>query len=132
MFFSKWYIERGVSLNRNILECKFGFCGKSVGAVEVLIETYWNVNTSGHLLPPAISCVLIETYWNVNQVNHINGNKTDNSLNRNILECKFGISLYGLIFLRVLIETYWNVNCTDWRNPQQRQTSLNRNILECK
>ena len=53
-------------LNRNILECKFAFCGKSVGAVEVLIETYWNVNISPDTRRRRRSGVLIETYWNVN------------------------------------------------------------------
>ena len=55
---------------------------------QVLIETYWNVNTATTGNKYVYQNVLIETYWNVN--------------------------IPGLRDMRensgVLIETYWNVN----------------------
>ena len=54
----------------------------------VLIETYWNVNTTFSSIIFISSLVLIETYWNVNY-------------GYDILKTRTG---------RVLIETYWNVN----------------------
>ena len=77
------------SLNRNILECKclssvFGTCSSIV-----LIETYWNVNSSTLMNGTIMDFVLIETYWNVNSsVGSLNAVRRA-SLNRNILECKF-------------------------------------------
>ncbi len=35
----------------------------------VLIETYWNVNTDEELDGTCAVMVLIETYWNVNEKN---------------------------------------------------------------
>ena len=37
----------------------------------VLIETYWNVNTSDRNTSEAETAVLIETYWNVNSVREL-------------------------------------------------------------
>ena len=54
--------------------------------------------------------VLIETYWNVNLDDKLNQAVIDFSLNRNILECKFGGSRANYGWVVVLIETYWNVN----------------------
>ena len=54
---------------------------------DVLIETYWNVNTSVAVRPVAAEYVLIETYWNVNCIytpSHVRAP----GINRNILECK--------------------------------------------
>ena len=54
--------------------------------------------------------VLIETYWNVNEYPQDVVNAGRLSINRNILECKYeSIKLIHNRFL-VLIETYWNVN----------------------
>ncbi len=70
----KWECEvkfKGISkgLNRNILECKYGYnIQKNIDGLQVLIETYWNVN---QVLPPFLCSILA-------------------SLNRNILECKCG------------------------------------------
>ena len=33
-----------------------------------------------------------------------------NSLNRNILECKYDLGIFEAEYHAVLIETYWNVN----------------------
>ena len=77
-----------ISLNRNILECKYPRAGGGGGGAAVLIETYWNVNISGSGLAVPCVIVLIETYWNVN-----------------IIVLKFVVFAEA-----VLIETYWNVN----------------------
>ena len=54
------------SLNRNILECKSMSNMMPAIAYAVLIETYWNVNTSLRTHRKRHRMVLIETYWNVN------------------------------------------------------------------
>ena len=77
-----------ISINRNIVECKFG-AKKYVYRLDgVLIETLWNVN---YKLPHSdkVHQVLIETLWNVNSIAVFD-----------LLEEAF-----------VLIETLWNVNC---------------------
>ena len=56
--------------------------------VEVLIETYWNVNSLTAVGSSSRERVLIETYWNVNTLEDV-------------------IEQTGTT---VLIETYWNVN----------------------
>ena len=63
---------------------------KSILPLQVLIETYWNVNDDG-----VVFCYLAP------------------GLNRNILECKFNLHLQRRERQRVLIETYWNVNIID-------------------
>ncbi len=78
--------------------------------VEVLIETYWNVNTRVQELLDASIAVLIETYWNVNKAYRT----------RNITT------------IAVLIETYWNVNAMSRLMGWIMTTGINRNILECK
>ena len=55
------------------------------------------------------------------------------SLNRNILECKFDeLAIIFNVSRRVLIETYWNVNVINISGANTGNTRLNRNILECK
>ena len=54
--------------------------------------------------------VLIETYWNVNTKKEKVSEYITESLNRNILECKYDASIYDYGGIEVLIETYWNVN----------------------
>ena len=54
--------------------------------------------------------VLIETYWNVNKLD-LEVNKAGSfSINRNILECKCQSRFFCASAELVLIETYWNVN----------------------
>ena len=64
-------MEQPSRLNRNILECKFVSVAGVINATNVvLIETYWNVNST---------CCL--------------ANNSILGLNRNILECKSFLSL---------------------------------------
>ena len=56
----------GISINRNILECKFVCFVRLVSPVPVLIETYWNVNLD-------LACPCQFPVFRIN---------------RNILECK--------------------------------------------
>ena len=76
----------------------------------VLIETYWNVNVKIPPVKRGRSDVLIETYWNVNI--YFRGMHIFKvfSINRNILECKYGKDPYKI----------------------QGVEGINRNILECK
>ena len=52
--------------------------------------------------------VLIETSWNVKKGSTSKGNSV-NGINRNIVECKVGISSIISFSDSVLIETSWNV-----------------------
>ena len=56
-----------LSINRNILECKFDLCFVKQSSYAVLIETYWNVNEDDLVFLKNSFSVLIETYWNVNK-----------------------------------------------------------------
>ena len=53
-------------INRNILECKLNTEQDDREQIEVLIETYWNVNETFFEKACKFFKVLIETYWNVN------------------------------------------------------------------
>ena len=77
-----------MSINRNILECKYKSVKRKMVTKWVLIETYWNVNIYPNSGLMDLILVLIETYWNVN----------------------YEFPPESLSLLRVLIETYWNVN----------------------
>ncbi len=64
---------------------------KSAGtSIEVLIDTWWNVNVFFDLLLDSEGEVLIDTWWNVN------------------------VGAAGLCYVPdvVLIDTWWNVNWT--------------------
>ena len=76
-----------ISINRNILECKVGISASHLRRRNVLIETYWNVNS----FPAARNMASV-------------------GINRNILECKYGSQTKTKGQPMVLIETYWNVN----------------------
>ena len=54
---------------------------------QVLISTYWNVNTTNDTFSNAYAVVLISTYWNVNTRIAI-ATGLENSFNLNLLECK--------------------------------------------
>ena len=54
--------------------------------------------------------VLIETYWNVNSSTDSSHSTAVTGLNRNILECKLIRWRVNGVLHVVLIETYWNVN----------------------
>ena len=96
-------------INRNILECKSVVSNSEDAEMQVLIETYWNVNENT-VGAHATGCnVLIETYWNVN----------------------FFAGWNLLRHFEVLIETYWNVNVI-LILILPFSPSINRNILECK
>ena len=52
-------------INRNIVECKDGYKFFNINAVNVLIETLWNVKEESVREHIAETMVLIETLWNV-------------------------------------------------------------------
>ena len=75
-------------INRNIVECKDGYKFFNINAVNVLIETLWNVKEESVREHIAETMVLIETLWNVKHI-LFHTNKGDKvSINRNIVECK--------------------------------------------
>ena len=57
---------------------------------------------------------------------------SENSINRNIVECKCvsGSSVY--VNVAVLIETLWNVNLFSTAAMRLTSFRINRNIVECK
>ena len=78
----------GISINRNILECKGCIHFPERCRVLVLIETYWNVKSSAPALYASFRTVLIETYWNVKAEFSKIIYHSVSRINRNILECK--------------------------------------------
>ena len=101
--------KAGLSINRNILECKGG--------------------CSWYVRKPV--CVLIETYWNVK--NNIRYSlKRRLSINRNILECKVEIIKRGgrdeECINRNILECKGRKLSAGYRG----ELGINRNILECK
>ena len=83
----------------------------------VLIETYWNVKENDLVFLKNSFAVLIETYWNVKSRNDWI-NRLLSCINRNILECKGGISIQIRKRNSVLIETYWNVKAINSRTSE--------------
>ena len=53
-------------------------------------------------------------------------------INRNIVECKYGIQYYVSAANNVLIETLWNVNESGPTLISLSDGRINRNIVECK
>ena len=79
-------------INRNIVECK-GDCGsESFVRVPCINRNIVECKDSFFDCPLVPLLVLIETLWNVKSVDHL---QVDFSLriNRNIVECKVGITL---------------------------------------
>ena len=120
-----------MSINRNIVECKYLLRRCIRDGFTVLIETLWNVNLilyddrtlaisinrniveckSGTLSDVADqAAVLIETLWNVN----------------------FSFYHAASCLSQVLIETLWNVNIVEILQDQALTHRINRNIVECK
>ena len=56
----------------------------------------------------------------------------EQSINRNIVECKDDRSSSYPDVIEVLIETLWNVKQGQYQNLAQFQNRINRNIVECK
>ena len=77
--------------------------------MEVLIDTYWNVNEALIAFQDAHKKVLIDTYWNVN-LHKKAAPKERWCFNRYILECKLDSRKRKMGAYSVLIDTYWNVN----------------------
>ena len=81
-------LSTNLDINRDILECKYLNSTSEVKDEEILIETYWNVNTRIARQINEMGIILIETYWNVNLSSWT----------------KDEVKTF------ILIETYWNVN----------------------
>ena len=77
-----------ISINRNIVECKYALIAMGRKDFFVLIETLWNVNEDITKTVLGEFLVLIETLWNVNRLAERASDFVDTSINRNIVECK--------------------------------------------
>ena len=75
----------------------------------VLIDTWWNVNTSGRLLRGMHGIVLIDTWWNVNVLPKTFA-KIFDGFNRYMVECESWNHELENPVGWVLIDTWWNVN----------------------
>ena len=79
-------------------------------AVQIeLIDTLWNVNTTGKEKQSNQVSELIDTLWNVNKDirNYI---KRHRRINRYIMECKYWSRYTTTDVNDELIDTLWNVN----------------------
>ena len=75
-------------INRNIVECKDGYKFFNINAVNVLIETLWNVKEESVREHIAETMVLIETLWNVKIISLKPFSIIFPRINRNIVVCK--------------------------------------------
>ena len=99
-----------LSINRNIVECKYLLRRCIRDGFTVLIETLWNVNSVYTAFAFKRTVVLIETLWNVNKEEYeqyIDGNFV-------LIETLWNVNLIytdpASMSASVLIETLWNVN----------------------
>ena len=74
--------------NRYMVECEYICSSGSMSSLEVLIDTWWNVNTITNTRSATEQMVLIDTWWNVNV--------------KPLATVSLGLT--------VLIDTWWNVN----------------------
>ena len=72
-----WNVKHNISLSHQL-------------RYSVLIETLWNVKKTVHEKRCDASTVLIETLWNVKNVGYHMDYREEQSINRNIVECKEG------------------------------------------
>ena len=78
--------------------------------MQVLIDTWWNVNLSTTDVAASVKLVLIDTWWNVNSSEQC---------------CYSGAN-------RVLIDTWWNVNSAALAEASALFDSFNRYMVECE
>ena len=53
-----------------MVECEYIQQSKILNPNKVLIDTWWNVNTSSPYVSGNTALVLIDTWWNVNESTH--------------------------------------------------------------
>ena len=59
-------------------------------AFTVLIDTWWNVNTTTRIITAMTTSVLIDTWWNVNDNSCLLRYKALCGFNRYMVECESG------------------------------------------
>ena len=92
-----------------MVECEFDEVLEELSDFQVLIDTWWNVNSNYILAEFEDVIVLIDTWWNVNL-------------------SSVCLSLKAVV---VLIDTWWNVNCL--RLPALLiYFRFNRYMVECE
>ena len=75
------------SFNRYMVECKSDYFYYLKQQIDVLIDTWWNVNTNNLVTNKASVTVLIDTWWNVNQASHCISESGRFGFNRYMVEC---------------------------------------------
>mgnify|MGYP006994341523 CR=1 FL=1 len=66
---TRWMVIKDrIGFNRYMVECECFSIGRRYWIVCVLIDTWWNVNTTILLVVEVLLNVLIDTWWNVNAV----------------------------------------------------------------
>ena len=98
-----------MSFNRYMVECESIYHMSIFSDDKVLIDTWWNVNTTLSILKTEKLSVLIDTWWNVNDSD----------------------TTYNAVAGMVLIDTWWNVN----RFLHTHKIScdrFNRYMVECE
>ena len=93
-----------------MVECESGYADRRGTNRQVLIDTWWNVNSGRGSDTDMTSTVLIDTWWNVNLI-------SDEE---------------GIISFPVLIDTWWNVNCYFLFVIRKVDTCFNRYMVECE
>ena len=81
------------SFNRYMVECKSDYFYYLKQQIDVLIDTWWNVNTNNLVTNKASVTVLIDTWWNVNS-DVVKFTGATKCFNRYMVECKSSITLY--------------------------------------
>ena len=76
--------------------------------------------------------VLIETYWNVNEDVQLFMKRLRKGINRNILECKYFLTLLRKIPRNRINRNILECKCVLLTSVPTPDDSINRNILECK
>ena len=76
------------SFNRYMVECEFRVYPLRVMFVNVLIDTWWNVNEEIKTDVKVDDVVLIDTWWNVNTGTRHLMSSADRRFNRYMVECE--------------------------------------------
>ncbi len=63
---NKFLLSVNFRFNRYMVECKSDYFYYLKQQIDVLIDTWWNVNTNNLVTNKASVTVLIDTWWNVN------------------------------------------------------------------
>ena len=100
--------------------------------IQVLIDTWWNVNSGVWTIGYGHTGVLIDTWWNVNTLKDSLVKLKQMGFNRYMVECEFYNDTLMEAMKDVLIDTWWNVNDCACLFLQNEVHSFNRYMVECE